>query len=243
MRKYKICFAITAHFLSSSITILFPLIYNLSLQTSIANDYLLNLRDEILQLNPVLFRRNLYRFGQIMAYEISKKLRYESVQTVTPLGVAESQKLSDDIVLSTILRAGLPMHDGMLSVFDKAENAFISAYRLNHKDGTFEISLEYISTPDLDDKVLIICDPMLATGASMVKSLKALLEHGTPSEIHIASILVSSAGLEYVHIAFPDATIWIGNEDEELTARSFIVPGLGDAGDLAYGKKPDDIME
>lgn len=178
-----------------------------------------------------------------MAYEISKKLRYEPVQTVTQLGVAECQKLTDTIVLSTILRAGLPMHEGMLSVFDKAENAFISAYRRDHKDGTFEISLEYISTPDLDDKILIICDPMLATGASMVKSLKALLEHGTPSEIHIASIIASSAGLEYVQIAFPDATIWIGHEDEELTARSYIVPGLGDAGDLAYGKKPNDPME
>jgi uracil phosphoribosyltransferase len=190
-------------------------------------------------LDPVHFRNNLYRFGQIIAYEISKKLHYEPVQTVTQLGVAECQKLSDDIVLATILRAGLPMHDGMLSVFDQAENAFISAYRRDHKDGTFEISLEYISTPDLDDKILIVTDPMLATGASMVKSVKALLEHGTPREIHIAAIIASSAGLEYIQIAFPEANIWIGHEDEELTARSFIVPGLGDAGDLAYGKKPE----
>lgn len=219
------------------------MVYNLSSQSSIANEYLLQLRDEVIQLDPVLFRRNLYRFGQIIAYEISKKLRYDTVETVTPLGVAECQKLSDTIVLSTILRAGLPMHDGMLSVFDKAENAFISAYRLNHKDGTFSISLEYISSPDLDDKVLIICDPMLATGASMVKSVQALLEHGTPREIHIASIIGSSAGLEYVQLAFPDANIWIGNEDEELTAKSFIVPGLGDAGDLAYGNKTNDQEE
>ena len=219
------------------------MIYNLSSQTSIADEYLLRLRDENLQLDTVHFRRNLYRFGQIMAYEISKKLRYELVETVTPLGVAESKKLSDDLVLATILRAGLPMHDGMLSVFDKAENAFISAYRHHHKDGTFEITLEYISSPDLDDKVLILCDPMLATGASMVKSLKALLEYGTPREIHIAAILASSAGLEYVHMAFPDSFIWIANEDEELTARSFIVPGLGDAGDLAFGKKTNDAIE
>ena len=178
-----------------------------------------------------------------MAYEISKKLNYTTVETVTQLGVAECQKLSDHVVLSTILRAGLPMHEGMLSILDNAENAFISAYRRDHKDGTFEISLEYISTPDLENKVLILCDPMLATGASMVKSLKALLEHGTPSHIHIVSVIASSAGLEYVQIAFPDATIWIGDEDEELTARSYIVPGLGDAGDLAFGKKPHDPME
>ncbi len=219
------------------------MIYNLSSQTSIASDYLLQLRDEGIQLDPVLFRRNLYRFGQIMAYEISKKLQYTPVETVTPLGVAECHKLADEIVLSTILRAGLPMHDGMLSVFDQAENAFISAYRLNHKDGTFSISLEYISTPDLQGKVLIICDPMLATGASMVKALNALMEHGTPREIHILSVIASSAGLEYVSLAFPDATIWIGAEDEELTARSYIVPGLGDAGDLAYGKKETDVEE
>jgi len=178
-----------------------------------------------------------------MAYEISKKLRYKTVETVTPLGVAECQKLGDAIVLATILRAGLPMHDGMLSYFDDAENAFISAFRQHHKDGTFEVTVEYISTPDLDDKVLIVCDPMLATGSSMVRTIKALLENGTPKEIHIAAILASSAGLEYVQIAFPEANIWIGNEDEELTAKSFIVPGLGDAGDLAYGKKPTDGME
>ncbi|HZV70322.1 MAG TPA: uracil phosphoribosyltransferase [Saprospiraceae bacterium] len=219
------------------------MIHNLSSQASIASDYLLQMRDETIQLDPVLFRRNLYRFGQIMAYEISKKLRYEPIQTVTPLGVAECQKLNENIVLSTILRAGLPMHDGMLSVFDKAENAFISAYRHNHKDGTFEISLEYISSPELDDKVLIICDPMLATGASMVKSVEALLEYGSPREIHIAAIIASSAGLEYIQLAFPSANIWIGNEDEELTARSYIVPGLGDAGDLAYGKKTYDGEE
>ncbi|MGB4849631.1 MAG: uracil phosphoribosyltransferase, partial [Saprospiraceae bacterium] len=202
------------------------MIHNLSSQTSIASQYLVQLRDETIQLDPVLFRRNLYRFGQIMAYEISKKLRYEPVQTVTPLGVAECMTLNDDIVLSTILRAGLPMHDGMLSVFDKAENAFVSAYRSNHKDGTFEISLEYITSPELDNKVLIICDPMLATGASIVKSINALLEYGTPREIHIVAIIASSAGLEYVNLAFPEANIWIGHEDEELTARSYIVPGL-----------------
>ena len=219
------------------------LIHKLSHHSSIANDYLLQMRDVTLQLNPVSFRQNLYRFGQIMAYEISKKLHYESVEINTQLGVANCKRLSDQIVLATILRAGLPMHDGMLSVFDNAENAFISAFRQHHKDGTFEVSLEYISTPDLDDKVLIICDPMLATGSSLVRALQALKENGRPKEIHVAAIIASSAGLEYVSIECPEATIWIGEEDEELTAKSFIVPGLGDAGDLAYGKKQNDPME
>lgn len=178
-----------------------------------------------------------------MAYEISKILKYEEMEVTTQLGVAIGKKLSDKVVLGTIMRAGLPMHEGMLSVFDDAENAFISAFRHHHKDGTFEVSLGYISTPDLEDKVLIICDPMLATGSSMVRSLNALLENGRPREIHIATVIASSAGLEYVGFEYPDATIWVGDEDEELTARSFIVPGLGDAGDLAYGKKPEEPMD
>lgn len=179
-----------------------------------------------------------------MGYEISKKLRYTSVQTVTPLGVAECHQLSDPIVLGTILRAGIPMHEGLLSVFDKAENAFVSAYRKHHKDGTFEVSLEYISSPDLDDKVLILCDPMLATGSSVVKTLNALIEeYGKPKEIHIIAVVASSAGLEYISIEYPDATVWIGAEDEELTAKSYIVPGLGDAGDLAFGQKYSDPID
>ena len=201
------------------------------------------MRDESLQLNPVLFRRNLYRFGQILAYEISKTMQYNTVQVTTPLGVAECRQLQDKVVLATILRAGLPMHDGMLSYFDHAENAFISAFRHHHKDGTFEIRLEYISSPELEDKVLIICDPMLATGSSMVRSIRALLENGTPKKIHIASLIASTSGLEYMQLEFPEASIWIGDEDEELTARSFIVPGLGDAGDLAFGKKQEDPMD
>lgn len=220
------------------------MVINLSSTLSITNDYVLQLRDEVIQLNPVLFRMNLKRLGQIMGYEISKKLRYESIQTVTPLGVADCHKLSDQIVLGTILRAGIPMHEGLLSIFDNAENTFISAYRKHHKDGTFEISLEYISSPDLEGKVLILCDPMLATGSSIVKTLNALQsEYGTPREIHIASVVASSAGLEYLSIEYPDATIWIAAEDEELTAKSYIVPGLGDAGDLAYGQKAIDLMD
>ena len=214
-----------------------PLVINLSSSVSIAHDYLLQMRDEVLQLNPVLFRRNLKRFSRIVGYEISKNLRYEAVKTVTPLGVADTHRLEDQVVLATIIRAGLPMHEGLLSVFDKAENAFISAYRQHHKDGTFEVTLEYVSSPVLDGKVLILCDPMLATGSSMIKSLEALMEYGTPREIHVVAVVASSTGLEYVQAKYPDITIWVGAEDEELTAKSFIVPGLGDAGDLAYGPK------
>jgi uracil phosphoribosyltransferase len=219
-------------------------VHNFSKTPSITNDYLLQLRDEELQLHPVMFRMNLKRLGQIMGYEISKKLQYENVSTATPLGVAECQKLSDKIVLGTILRAGIPMHEGLLSVFENAENAFVSAYRKHHKDGTFEISLEYISSPDIDGKVLILCDPMLATGSSMVKTLNALIaEYGTPKEIHIVTVVASTAGLEYVSIEYPNAFIWICAEDEELTAKSYIVPGLGDAGDLAYGQKSSDATD
>jgi uracil phosphoribosyltransferase len=220
-----------------------PVVINISSSVSIAHEYLQQMRDENLQLNPVLFRRNLNRFSQILGYEISKTLRYEAVKTVTPLGEADTNRLEDQIVLATIIRAGLPMHEGLLSVFDRTENAFISAYRRHHKDGTFEVSLEYISSPDLDNKVLILSDPMLATGSSVVRSLEALMEYGTPREVHIISVVASSAGLEYVQVKFPNAIIWIGAEDEELTAKSYIVPGLGDAGDLAYGPKEMEELE
>jgi uracil phosphoribosyltransferase len=216
-------------------------VINFSSRRSIANDYLRQLRDEVVQLNPTMFRLNLKRFGQIMGYEISKKLNYEEVETITPLGVANTYQLKDKIVLGTILRAGLPMHEGLLSVFDHAENTFISAYRKHHKDGSFEIKLEYISSPELTGKVLILCDPMLATGSSIVQTLDALVsDYGMPKEIHIAAVVASTSGLEYVHIEYPEATIWIGDEDEELTAKSYIVPGLGDAGDLAFGQKTTD---
>lgn len=219
-------------------------VIDFSATRSITNDYLRQLRDEQVQLNPTMFRLNLRRFGQIMAYEISKKLHYKEVETITPLGMAKCFQLEDPLVLGTILRAGLPMHEGMLSVFDQAENAFISAYRKHHKDGSFEIHLEYISSPEIDDKVLILSDPMLATGSSVVQTLDALItDYGTPREIHIASVVASTAGLEYVQIEYPDATIWIGAEDEELTAKSYIVPGLGDAGDLAYGHKSNDLPD
>lgn len=213
------------------------MVYNFSASHSVAQEYLRQMRDERLQGTPVLFRRNLRRMGQLMAYEISKKMIYDPVVTTTPLGTAECFTLRDPVVLATILRAGIPMHEGMLDIFDHAQNAFISAYRHHHKDGTFEVNLEYVSSPPLDGKVLVICDPMLATGSSMVKTLDALMDYGTPAEIHVACVLASTAGLEYLTLKYPQATVWIGAEDEELTAKSYIVPGLGDAGDLAFGEK------
>lgn len=186
------------------------------------------------------FRRNLERLGEVLAYEISKTLKYEENSVETLLGIANTQVPNQRIVLSTILRAGLPFHQGMLNYFDQADNAFISAYRMHHKGGTFEIKLEYISCPQLDDCVLILCDPMLATGASIDLTIKALLEYGQPTEIHVVTAIASSYGLSYIRRLHPKVHIWMGAEDEELTAKSYIVPGLGDAGDLSFGSKLQD---
>lgn len=214
--------------------------YILSDQNSIANTFIKQIRDVNIQTDRLRFRRNLERLGEIFAYEISKNLNYESCETETPLGISESKIHSDGIVLGTILRAGLPLHQGLLNYFDHASNAFISAYRTHHKDGTFEIQMQYITCPKIDGKVLILADPMLATGASINKALKAILELGTPSQVHIVTAIASAPGVEYVQKEFPDLHLWIGAVDEELTAKSYIVPGLGDAGDLAFGDKIQD---
>ncbi len=188
------------------------------------------------------FRRNLERVGEIFAYEISKKLKYQKQEVTTPLGTAEIPMLKDKIVLATILRAGLPIHNGFLNYFDKAENEFISAYRVYEKDNSFNIRFEHISGPAIDGKVVILCDPMLATGASAVLAYEALLGKGKPSHVHLASIIASREGIEYVRQKLPmrKTSIWIGAVDDELTSKAYIVPGLGDAGDLAYGSKSDD---
>lgn len=183
------------------------------------------------------FRTNLERIAEVIAYEISKVLPFKETETETPLGTATSKMLKEQPVLATILRAGLPMHNGLLNYFDKADNAFIAAYRKHEKDGSFEIKLEYMSCPDLEDRIVIISDPMLATGASLVKTIHFLKEEGKPKEIHIVSAIACSIGIEYVKREEPSVTIWCGDIDEELTAKSYIVPGLGDAGDLAYGVK------
>jgi uracil phosphoribosyltransferase len=214
-----------------------PLIVDLSKNPSVAHHFIAEMRNTNVQNDRMRFRRNMERLGEVLAYELSKHLPYNSIEVETPLGVAQSKELARPIVLATILRAGLPLHQGLLNYFDGAENAFVSAYRKHHHDGTFEIKLEYLSCPNLDGKILILADPMLASGASMVIAAKQLLEHGTPSEIHFVTAIAATPGVEYVRRMYPKAGIWMGALDEELTAKSYIVPGLGDAGDLAYGEK------
>ena len=210
----------------------------LNLENSLVNVFISELRDSTIQKDSMRFRRNLERLGEIMAYEISKELVYVVRDIVTPLGIAPTPVLKDQPVIATILRAGLPVHQGMLNYFDKAENAFVSAYRKHHKDNSFEITVEYMSSPDLNDKVLILCDPMIATGQSMFLAYKALLQRGKPKHIHVVGLIASTVGLDYVKSHFPENTsFWMGAVDEELTVKSYIVPGLGDAGDLAFGIK------
>lgn len=215
-------------------------IRNLEVFDSLFNQVIAEIRDVEIQQDRMRFRRNLERIGEIMAYEISKTMEYESKEVVTPLGVKEVRVLKEQPVLATILRAGLPFHQGLLNMFDKADNAFIAAYRKYDKDDDSEIRVEYFSSPDLDGRVLIICDPLLATGESLVKTIDGLLGDFTePKHIHIAVAVASSDGLEHLrcHMYRHNITIWVGSVDDELTARAYVVPGLGDAGDLAFGAK------
>ena len=213
-------------------------VINLGAQNSLFNQFISEIRDANVQQDSMRFRRNCERMGEIMAYEISKKLEYSTVEVNTPLGVSNIQMLSNQPVLSTILRAGLPLHQGFLNYFDKAENAFVSAYRKHHKDGSFDIELEYLASPDLTNKTIILSDPMLASGSSMVITYKALLEKGNPKHFHVAALIASIQGINYVKRHLPEnTTLWVGAIDDELTAQSYIVPGLGDAGDLCYGVK------
>jgi uracil phosphoribosyltransferase len=213
------------------------MVHILSETNSVANNFLAELRNVDLQKDGLRFRRNLERLGEIFAYEISKLLDYHSSQVLTPLGTALVNLPEKNIVLATILRAGLPMHQGMLNYFDGAGNAFISAYRKHHKDGSFEISLQYVTCPNLENAILIIADPMLATGQSIAKTMRELTRYGHPKAIHIVSAIAAREGVEHVIRHIPNAHIWIGDMDEELTAKSYIVPGLGDAGDLSFGEK------
>ena len=215
------------------------MIHNLGDQNSILNQFMVEIRDEKIQKDPMRFRRNLERVGEVLAYEISKTLNYHPVEVRTPLATAEIQVISEPIVLATILRAGLPIHQGFLNYFDQAENAFISAFREYEKDGTFNIRFEHISSPSVHKKVVILCDPMIATGASVLLAYKALMEKGTPTHVHIAALIASKEGIEYLRKNLPmkKTTIWLGAMDDELTSKSYIVPGLGDAGDLAFGSK------
>ena len=213
------------------------MVINLSEEHSLVSNWISELRDVDVQDDRLRFRRNLEKIGEVGAYEISKKLSWVEKEVTTPLGTSISKVLEKQPVLATILRAGLPMHQGLLNYFDKADNAFISAYRKHNQDGTFEISLDYISCPEMENRVVIISDPMLATGASLVKTIQFIREEGNPSEIHIVCAIACTVGIEYVLRAETKATIWCGDIDDELTAKGYIVPGLGDAGDLAYGVK------
>ena len=213
------------------------MIFNLSKQNTVANNFIAELRDIRVQGDRMRFRRNLERIGEILAYEVSKTFTYETIEVETPLGIAHVQKTTDRVILAAILRAGLPLHNGLLNYFDHADNAFISAYRMHHKDGSFEINLQAVSCPNLDGSTLILADPMLATGASLAITIKQLREYGQPKSIHFVTAIASTYGLNYIRRLYPEANIWLGALDEELTAKSYIVPGLGDAGDLAFGSK------
>ena len=213
------------------------MVINLSEEHSLISNWTSEIRDINIQKDRMRFRRNLERIGEAGAYEISKKLLWETKEITTPLGTSSCKVLASQPVLATILRAGLPMHQGLLNYFDQADNAFISAYRKHNADGTFEISLDYISCPEMENRVVIISDPMLATGASLVKTIQFIREEGNPAELHIVCAIACTVGIEYVLRAEPKATIWCGDIDDELTAKGYIVPGLGDAGDLAYGVK------
>ncbi len=215
-------------------------VINFAEHPSLMSQYMNEMRDVGIQTDPMRFRLNLDRIGQIMAYEISRRLNYEKVDVTTPLGIASSERIADNIVVATILRAGLPFHHGFLSFFDHAENAFVSAYRrYKEKGDSFDVLVEYLASPSIEGKVLIIADPMLATGSSMELAYRALLSKGNPKEIHVASVIASRQAVDYICKTFPadKTTLWISAIDEEINAHSYIVPGLGDAGDLAYGVK------
>lgn len=215
------------------------MLHILDKENSVVNNFLAELRDIHIQTDSMRFRRNLERIGEVMAYEISKVLNYKPNNVETPLGEALVMVPSDELVVATIFRAGIPFHQGFLNYFDRAENGFISAYRHHSKDGSFKIKMEYIASPDLTGKTLLLVDPMLATGQSLVVCYEALVERcGEPAVLHAASVIGSELGVDYAVKHLPrNSHIWCATVDEELTVNSYIVPGLGDAGDLAYGKK------
>lgn len=215
------------------------MIHILNKQNSILNKFLSQIRDREIQQDSMRFRRNIERVGEVMAYEISKTLDYKSQTVETPLGEAEVEMIEDKVVLATVLRAGLPFHQGFLNYFDDVQNAFVSAYRHHSKNNTFKIVVEYISSCDLEGKTLIMIDPMLATGASLVETYEALCEKcGRPAKTIVASVIASEQGVDYAVNHMPKSTsLWLGAVDSELTSKCYIVPGIGDAGDLCYGNK------
>lgn len=216
------------------------MIHILSNENSILGKFIAEIRDHEIQKDSMRFRRNLERIAEITAYEISKELSYKEQSVETPLGEAAVAMIDDEIVIATVLRAGLPYHQGFLNYFDNASNAFVAAYRKSHKDNSFEVKVEYVSCGDIEGKILILVDPMLATGASLVLAHRALCERGgEPKHTHIAAAVASEQGVDYLkkNMSRKTTTIWAAVVDQELTSKSYIVPGIGDAGDLAYGKK------
>lgn len=214
-------------------------IHTLEEKNSLLSQYIAEIRDIEIQQDRMRFRRNIERIGEIFAYEISKVLPYVCTQVTTPLGTADCRVLKEQPVLATILRAGLPLHQGLLNYFDQAENTFISAYRKHEgDDDSFEVDIEYLSSPSIEGKTVILCDPMLASGSSMVLAYEALLERGRPKHVHVVVVIASAEGISLARTMLPpNVTFWIGVIDAEMTTRKYIVPGLGDAGDLAYGAK------
>jgi len=216
------------------------MLFNLSETNSLVSQFVAELRDVEIQKDRLRFRRNMERLGEVFAYEISKHLDWEEKEVTTPLGTARHKMLAEQPVIGTILRAGLPLHQGLLNFFDSADNAFIAAYRKHNKDGTFYINLEYLTSPSLAGRTVILSDPMLATGASLVLTIQELLKEGMPKRIHIVTAIACTVGIEHVKRHLPNVTLWAGAVDNELTAKAYIVPGLGDAGDLAFGEKLQD---
>ena len=214
-------------------------IYNFGEQKSVMNRFIAELRDKQIQKDSLRFRRNLERIGELFAYEISKQLKYEERDVQTPLGIAKCQLPADKVVVASILRAGLPLHQGVLNIFDSAQNAFIAAYRKYGKDNRFKIQMEYATMPSIEGKTVVLVDPMLATGSSIILAYNKICTNGEPLHTHIVAAIASRESLSLLSKNLPHSkvTLWVGAVDEELTNKSYIVPGLGDAGDLAFGEK------
>ncbi|MFC4263497.1 uracil phosphoribosyltransferase [Ferruginibacter yonginensis] len=213
------------------------MVYNFSTEHSLISNWVSELRNVAIQQDRLRFRRNLERIAEVIGYEISKQMETEDAAITTPMGIANCKVLKDQPVLATILRAGLAMHNGLLSYFDRADNAFLSAYRKHNDDGSFEIALEYMSCPPIEGRVVIVSDPMLATGASLIKAIQFIKEAGNIKKLHVVCAIAATKGIEALQAAIPEVTIWCGAIDDELSDKGYIIPGLGDAGDLAYGSK------
>ncbi|MFI5221602.1 MAG: uracil phosphoribosyltransferase [Bacteroidia bacterium] len=206
-------------------------------QNSILSEFVSELRDVNIQKDRMRFRNNIKRIGQLMAYELSKELNFDTIKIKTPLGIHQSKVLNEQPVLATILRAGLPMHDGFLSIFDRADCAYVSAFRKHTDENNFDIIVEYLACPDLTNRNMILIDPMIATGRSVVESYQTLLQNGTPKSLHIVGLIAAKKGIEHLKKKLPEAMVWIADVDDDLNAKGYIVPGLGDAGDLSFGEK------